>query len=127
MSGVGGIIQVIEGKTLIVVDVLQLGLEIARNLSLIDPDVQIKIRMREVDTGIDHTDNHRLASLRDVPRRRGVHVGIGRHPELPDVVQADHVGELGVIRSQHSCDRLVRRIKRQMLVLRQRDRHVIGR
>ena len=68
-GAIGGVVQITEGDQPIGIDILQLRLEADRYLALVQPDVQIQIRMGVIDAGINDAD-HRL-HVAGIARRPG--------------------------------------------------------
>ena len=101
IGGVGGevpAIDVVDEAVCIVVDA------VARRLAWVAPDVRGEVRMVVVDTGVDHGDDHRSRSGGDVPRRRGVDVGVGKPARLRRVIESPEPVEGGVVWNRRRGD-----------------------
>ena len=71
---------------------------VAGDLSGIDPHIGSEVRMRIVDARINNGDHHVGGSGRQVPRFRGVDVGVGEPACLAGVIQPPQGREPAVIR-----------------------------
>ena len=75
----------------------KLRLKRGRDFPLVDPDVEIQIGMRVVDSGIDHAYDDIGAAGRFVPGFWGVDIGVRRRAELADIVETGQRGEVGIV------------------------------
>ena len=94
VGGVGGEVpaeDVVDKTVAIVVDA------VACRLAGIAPDVRGQIRMVVIDAGVDHGDDHRPRAGGDIPRRRGVDVGIGKPARLRRVVESPEAIKGGIV------------------------------
>ena len=94
---VGGVVGEVPTVDIVDIAVAVVVDAVTRRLAGVAPDVRREIGVVVVDAGVDHGDDHGPRSGGDIPRRRGIDVGVGKPACLPPVVEPPQAAEGGIV------------------------------